>query len=162
MKNDFPNQLLDRLWHTTSTARYQMILEEGYIMPNPQISDEERFSAYRGPDFYPYIRTLGGVSLFDFEEFHPRRYQRRYPLSNWRQFVPYRPSWGESIWIEIKRDHVVENFVSAKDLLVRWRKDKTFNSIMPMIESAHIGPIPLAAFGCVLKYDSTGAFEVLL
>ena len=162
-KEDFPSLLYGRLWHTTSPARYQMIIEAGHILPDPQISDQERWGACRGPEFYPYVRSLCGVSLFDFENFNPEHYGKKYPLSTWREFVPYRRTWGHAIWIEINRQVIFEDFISAKNLLARWKQEEAYkHNIMPMIEAAHLGPIPLAAFRCVLKCgDDTEDFEVL-
>lgn len=42
---------------------------------------------------------LGGESLFDFRNFDLKPYSEMYPLSTWREFVPYRPAWKETIWI---------------------------------------------------------------
>lgn len=161
--DEFPNLLHGRLWHTTSPHRYQMIIETGQILPNPQMPDQERWGAYRGPEFYPYVRYLGGVSLFDFENFNPKRYGRKFPLSSWREFVPYRGAWGEAVWIEINRQTILHDFIKAKELLSKWKQEKAYKrNIMPLIEAAHLGPIPIAAFSSVLKCgDGTKGFEVL-
>src|ERR1035438_4494083 len=59
------------LWHTTRPERFDRILSTGAILPEPDILDSERW-ANAGPEHYPYVRTLGGVSLFDFDGFNPR------------------------------------------------------------------------------------------
>lgn len=162
-QKDFPSQLISRLWHTTSLTRYQMIREVGNIMPEPPISDQERWGACSGPECYPYVRSLGGVSLFDSESFNPEHYDKKYPLSTWQEFVPYRSTWGQAIWIEINRESILGGFINAKELLARWKSEGAYkHNIMPMIEAAHLGPIPLAAFSCVLKCgDDADDFEVL-
>lgn len=162
IKENFPSLLRCRLWHTTSPARYEMIIGTGYILPEPQISEQERWGTSQGPEFYPYVRSLGGVSLFDFEAFNPKNYNKKY-IASWGEFVPYRRAWGQSIWIEINRQAIIENFISASNLLKRWKKDEAYkHNVMPMIEAAHIGPIPLTAVTCVLKYDGDAEdFEVL-
>lgn len=162
-QEEFPSMLRGRLWHTTSPARYQMIMKDGFILPEPQVPDQERWAAYRGPEFHPYVRSLNGVSLFDFDSFNPESYDIRYPLSTWREFVPCRRKWGQAIWIEINRLLIFEDYISAKQLLARWKKGESYNHcIMPMIEAAHLGPIPLAVFSSVLKYDGDAElFEIL-
>ena len=100
---------------------------------------------------YPYVRHLGGVSLFDFRGFEPHRYQEDYPLSTWWTFVPYVQAWSESVWIEIDQSALGENYVSAEDLISRHRRDKAYkHMIMPMIEAACIGPVPVTACRRVL------------
>ncbi len=148
--NLFPNVLRGKLWHTTSINRYQMIIESGSILSNPPIPNEERWYAQKGPDFYPYVRLIGGVSLFDFNSFDPDKYSEKYPSSSWSEFVPYRRAWGQSVWIGIERAALKENFICAKELLRRWKEEKAFKHIvMPMIEAACIGPIHVEAFSCV-------------
>ncbi len=164
IKEDFPHVLGGRLWHTTKPERYQMILDAGCILPNPPISDQERWKTGQGPDFYPYVRLLDGVSLFDFEGFNPEHYSKKYPLSSWREFVPYRRTWGQAVWIEIDKQFIVEGFISGEQLLAKWKQDKAYrHPIMPIIEAAHLGSIPLEAFRRVFKcgYDTPG-FEKMI
>jgi hypothetical protein len=58
------------VWHTTNMNRFQGILRSSAILPEPEIPDRERWSTSRGSELYPYVRTLGGVSLFDFRKFN--------------------------------------------------------------------------------------------
>jgi len=161
--DEFPTLLQGRLWHTTSVPRYQMIIETGEILPNPQIPDQERWCTSRGPEFYPFVRSLGGVSLFDFKGFTPRYYRRKFPLSCWMEFVPYRRGWGQAVWIEINRQAIRQNFISTGELLAKWKLNEAYkHNIMPMIEAAHLGPIPLSAFTTVLKCGAgINGFEAL-
>jgi hypothetical protein len=87
------------VWHTTSRDRYHAILQTGSILPEPPISDSERWGTGLGTTGCPYVRSLGGVSLFDFSDFDAEVYSNDYPVSSWREFVPYRSTWGEAIWI---------------------------------------------------------------
>lgn len=154
-------ELHGRLWHTTSPVRYQQILTDGEISPNPNIPDAERWKTDRGPDFYPYVRHLGGVSLFDFSDFEPIRYQSEYPASDWRSFVPIRSVWGTSVWIEICRAAISENFISGDELIRKQRAEEDWiHDKMPEIEAACIGPIPVAAFRRALIVNSPdGSFQ---
>ena len=150
--DDFPNLLLDKLWHTTSMVRYGMIIKDGQILPSPAIPEKERWGSNRGPEFYPYVRSLGGISLFEFSNFETEAYCKKYPLSSWSEFVPYRRTWGTSIWIELNRRAISENFIGGKALLEKWKQEKAYHhNIMPIIEAACIGPIDIGAICCVYK-----------
>ncbi len=135
------------LWHTTHPERFDDILCTGAILPEPAIPDSERW-ANNGPEHYPYVRTLGGVSLFDFDGFDPRTYHDHY-CATWEHFVPYRSDWGSAIWVEIDRDKVAPpEFLSGRELLKRWKAEggPMGNLLMPEIEAAFLGPLPVAAF----------------
>ena len=159
----FPKLLLGKLWHSTSPIRYQMIKDAGWIFPNPPIPEKERWGVSRGPDFYPYVRSIGGVSLFDFEGIDPDNYGEEYPSSSWYEFVPYRRTWGLAIWLEINRDLIFEAFIDGQTLLNKWKHEKAYkHNIMPIIEAAHIGPIPLEAINSAYKFGKDiDGFEAL-
>lgn len=143
----FPKELVGGIWHTTSEERYSNIIESGGILPNPDITEKERWGTSRGSEYYPFVRTIHGVSLFDFCDFNAEEYSKLYPASCWSEFVPYRKEWGCSIWVEIDRKAVIENFISGSELLKKWNRDKAYkNNIMPLIEAAHIGAIPASSF----------------
>jgi hypothetical protein len=149
----FPEELQDGLWHTTTPDRYERIVQSGSIRPEPEIPDSERWKTSRGPDYYPYVRTLGGVSLFDFRGFDPEVYSKTHPMSAWAEFVPCRRSVGTAVWIEIARSKVSRDLVGADALAERWKQENAFaHTIMPRIEAAHIGPIPVASVCRVLRF----------
>ena len=142
-----PPELFGRLWHTTHPDRFNRILSSGAILPEPDIPDGDRWKTLLGKDHYPYVRILGGVSLFDFVEFDPDSYEERCPVSTWREFVPYRTDWGCSVWIELDREQVKAQLISGPDLVARWKSDDAYgHTIMPYIEAAHLGPLSTAAF----------------
>lgn len=140
---------LNGVWHTTNNARFKQILESGTILPEPNIPDSERWSTSQGPQYYPYVRTLGGVSLFDFNGFNPTDYSNRYRASSWEEFIPYRSVWKGAVWIELDTEALGQGFVSGPVLLERWKRDDVGNRIMPLIEAAHMGSIPVTAFKSV-------------
>jgi hypothetical protein len=142
-------RLQGAVWHTTNRERFQGIMRSGAILPEPDIRDTERWSTAQGSNWYPYVRTLGGVSLFDFREFNPEQYSKDYPLSTWAEFVPYRSTWKEAVWIGIDVEKLGKTFLSGSDLLVRWKAAGVGNRIMPIIEAAHLGPLPCVAFKSV-------------
>jgi hypothetical protein len=140
-------ELYGGMWHTTHPDRFKSILFTGAILPEPDIPDKDRWKTSLGKNYYPYVRTLGGVSLFDFDEFDPDSYAARCPVSTWAEFVPYRTEWGRSVWIEIDREQVASQIISGSNLVAKWKSDDAYrHSIMPYIEAAHLGPLPQTAF----------------
>ncbi len=139
-------ELQGGLWHTTHPSRFQQIVEHGAIVPEPDIPDAERWCTGSGQKHYPYVRTLGGVSLFDFEGFDPASYAEKCPISNWHEFVPFRKLWQCAVWIEIDRERAASKLVSGADLTARWKSEAAYgHMIMPYIEAAYIGDLFLSA-----------------
>ncbi|MDN5537352.1 hypothetical protein [Comamonas sp.] len=148
----FPQILLNRLWHSTTPARYELIIETGAILPEPDIPDASRYCTAQGPKHYPYVRTLGGVSLFDFSDFNPDAYSEKY-VASWFTFVPINNGGGNKIWIEINRDLVRKSLIEGIDLVSQWKRNNAYgHNIMPIIEVAHIGPIDTSKFTQVLQH----------
>ena len=140
-------EIVGGLWHTTHPDRFSRILTSGGILPNPNLPDNQRWKTSRGPHFHPFVRTLGGVSLFDFAQFKPEEYSEKYPASCWSYFVPCSVEWGCAVWIEIDREQVAANFISAAQIVAKWNADKAHrHTIMPYIEAAYVGVLPRAAF----------------
>ena len=143
------------LWHTTSESRYEGILASGAILAAPLIPEEERWGTRCGPCGWPYVRTLGGVSLFDFEGFEVATYEARCPSSSWREFVPFRRAWGSSVWIEIDRERVVSGLLDGEALLARQHGESAHrHRLMPYIEAAYLGDILTGFFSRVLVATS--------
>lgn len=65
------------LWHTTSEERFEGIRSRKAILSNPPLGEDERWGTLIGPEGWPYVRTLGGVCLFDFAGFDPEAYDAR-------------------------------------------------------------------------------------
>jgi regulation of enolase protein 1 (concanavalin A-like superfamily) len=92
---------------------------------------------------------LGGVSLFDFNEFDPMIYAEKCPASagSWHAFVPYRSKWGGAVWIEIDRQKVAAQLITASDAVEKWKAEEARgHNLMPYIEAIHIGPLSCSAF----------------
>lgn len=97
---------------------------------------------------------LGGVSLFDFSGFNPTEYARHYSAT-WNSFVPDSHGGGNKVWIEVDRQSVQGSLIESKDLINKWKAEEAYgHNIMPMIEAAHIGPVPMTSFVRVLIYQS--------
>lgn len=136
------------LWHTTHPDRFTAILARGALLPKPEIPDCERWGTAAGKEHYPYVRTLGGISLFDFRGFDPDGYEERCPSSSWAYFVPCHLAWECAVWIEIDRGQVEPpQFFTGLELLAKWKADRAYgHNIMPEIEAAYLGSIPRTAF----------------
>lgn len=139
-------ELVGAVWHTTSQDRFLRIKECGAILPEPDISERERWGTAVGSEGYPYVRSIGGVSLFDLREFEAESYSAEYRSSSWEYFVPCHLCWDSAVWIEIDHEALGPAFVSGVELLGRWKAESSIRRIMPLIEAAHIGPLPCRAF----------------
>lgn len=145
-RQDVLAELVGGVWHTTSQDRFLRILGCGAILPEPGISEHERWGTAGGPEGYPYVRSIGGVSLFDFREFEAESYSVEYRASSWEYFVPCDLSWDSAVWIEIDYESLGSAFISGIELLTRRETEGSCRRIMPQIEAAHIGPLPCRAF----------------
>jgi len=153
-ESDLASVLLSALrgsvWHTTNYERYTGILSAGAILPEPPIPDSDRWGTGPGTIGCPYVRSIGGVSLFDFRDFDPEEYSKDYPVSGWREFVPCRSKWGEAIWIEVDLSKLMAGFLSGREILDRWKA------------AAHVGALPMTAFRRVLRISKdSGAVSQL-
>ena len=157
----FPPELHGGLWHTTPPDRYLGIVEAGHILPDPPVPESERWKTSRGPEYHPYVRALGGVSLFDFQDFDPDAYNETHPMSSWAEFVPCSRTSGVAMWLQIDRFKVSAALIGADALVARWKEESAYrHTIMPRIEAAHLGPLPLKAVLRVLRFGlDTGRFE---
>lgn len=138
-------------WHCTSENRYQQIVREGYIEPNPStVPNHERWKS-QNPEYYSFVRKLKGVSLFDLKEFSEEDYSKKYPLSSWYEFLPICRKFGDTIWLEISLGKG-DAYFSGKQLLQKWKTEGAYkNTIMPEIEAAYIGKIPFNKVKNVFK-----------
>ena len=149
-----PEILRESVWHTTTPERYKSIIEKGSILPEPDLPESQRWGTAMGVTHYPYVRYIGGVSLFDFRGFDEEQYSQKYPISTWRKFVPCSHRSDKAIWIEINRPLIKENLISGEKLLAEWKlSGELRRKIMPLIEVAHIGPLSVTAFERVLIYN---------
>jgi len=155
-----PYELLDDLigsiWHTTSSERLEQIYAAGAITPNPSIPDKHRWNTKGGPGRYPFVREIGGISLFDFRGFDANKYSEKFPLSGWRRFVPCVQYWDESYWIELSVDERSPEFLNGIELQKKQAEMSALSNIlMPLIECAFIGDISIDSFRKVLYYDQS-------
>ena len=155
---NFPSQLLDAFWHTTSVSNYQAIIDSGFIHPEPS-GVELRWGTGQGPEYYPFVRTLGGVSIFDFYGFNPDQYSDKFPMSSWYSFVPLQREWKNAIWIQLSPERMLGKFLKGLELKKLQEEQSAYkNKLMPRIECAHIGSIPVETFVSVLLYEEEQGF----
>jgi hypothetical protein len=140
-------KLMGGLWHTTHPDRFTQILKSGGISPEPDLPEKERWATRDGKESYPYVRFIGGVSLFDLQDFEPESYTEKFPSSSWSYFIPCNLTWDCTVWIEIDREHVAPKLISPTELKNRWEAEKAYHhKRMPGIEAAYIGVLPRTAF----------------
>lgn len=140
-------EIVGGLWHTTHPDRFTRILESGGISPEPDMPDRERWATRDGRESYPYVRLIGGVSLFDLHDFEPESYTEKFPTSSWSYFIPYHLEWGCAVWIEIDRERAASKLVSPMELKERWESEEAYHhKRMPGIEAAYLGVLPRTAF----------------
>jgi hypothetical protein len=132
--------LLGSFWHTTSYVRFRGIIQSGLIMVDPPLPEAERYGGM------PFVRSLGGVSLFDFpSNFNFEEYEADLPGNSIGEFIPFKRSWGNSIWLRIDSDMVRDALKSGMEIRTLWRETGSTRRFMAQVEGAHIGDIPLAA-----------------
>ena len=150
----FPNKLYGSVWHSTSIERYEKIKSDGEIKAEPDLPDKERFSTALGDKHYPFVRSIGGVSVFDFRTFDVKKYNHQFGASNWATFAPCRTGWTETIWIEVDILQVKDTFISGQEIREKWKNENSSRKFITIIEGAVIGSIPSSAFKKVLLYKS--------
>ncbi|MBL3594827.1 hypothetical protein JMM63_04460 [Rhodovulum sulfidophilum] len=140
VKDFIEEYLLGSFWHTTSSARFERIIQSGFIMADPPLPEAERYGGM------PFVRSLGGVSIFDFpSNFSFEKYEAELPGNSIGEFIPFKRLWGSSIWLRINTDMVSNALKSGREIRDLWRKMGSTRRFMAQVEGAHIGDIPLAA-----------------
>jgi hypothetical protein len=140
-------EIVGGLWHTTHPDHFTKILESGGISPEPDIPDNERFGTAAGENDYSYVRSIGGVSLFDLHDFDPDSYSDKFPASSWAYFIPCHLAWGCAVWIEIDREKTASRLISPAELKIKSDSENAHRRRrMPGIEAAYRGILPRTAF----------------
>ena len=82
---------------------------------------------------------------------------------SWQTFVPVREGWPASVWFEIDTSAVSGEYVGPKDLSERQDIEGAHrHTLMPRIEAAVIGSIPLRAIrAAYLSSEGGEDFEEL-
>lgn len=146
------------LWHVTRAERYSKIISSGGIDPNPEgVPDTERWQTQNGQRGFPFVRYVGGVSLFDFINWDIDKCAgscvRGLYCCGWEYFIPVLQWNGRrldsSVWIEINYDAVKHNLKLNEELESSQRAEQKrsgdIHTLLPCVEAAHIGRIPCSA-----------------
>ncbi|WP_426030916.1 hypothetical protein [Caulobacter sp. DWP3-1-3b2] len=144
------------LWHVTHPRRFEQIMASGGLLAEPSDSNEGRVGTAKGPEGYPFIRSRGGISLFELFEFDADAYTERCPSSTWRTFIPCPPTWGGGVWIEIDQPSIAAFYISGADA---WQSYSSAPDrarlIMPFIEAGAMQPVPVSSFRRALFVNSS-------
>lgn len=132
------SKLVGSLWHTTSISRFESIKSTGFIEVEPDLPEKERYGI-------PFVRSLGGVSLFDFREFDAQKYDVDFPANSISEFIPFKRIWGRSVWLKIDDAAIAKNLHSGKQIRTLWHDMDSRKKFMAEVEGAHIGNIPVSA-----------------
>lgn len=155
MSKSFPQILNNKLWHTTSLERFNSIIKTGSILRSPPIEDSERHGSIDDPKYHPLVRQLRGISLFNFINFDPESYEKKYISSTWYSFVPCYYAFEQAVWIEINRDKVARNLILGDELKEISDREINYGNRMPVIEVACLVDIKVDWFLNVLSYDDS-------
>lgn len=159
--------LLNRLWHATSADRWAAIRQSGAILPDPPIPDSARWHTSAGAVDFPFVRSLGAVSLFDFRAFEATTYDARYPVSRWRNFIFPNDDGRYAVWLAIDWVALGPQFISASALMEQLSAEGAQRRpVVPMLEAAHRGPLGIehicAAWQCQAGPDGQPTWHQLL
>ncbi len=150
------------VWHSTSRERFSSIKNDGIIRVEPSLAKSERWKA-QDANYYPYVRKIGGVSLFVLNDFNPEVYSNACPMSSWQTFIPFRKNWGASVWIKVRPDQLGEKFIKPSALWERQDHEKAWrHTLMPRIEGALLGDIKLEQCDMALDISEDGIREISL
>ena len=147
--------LKDGVWHSTSLDRYESIRKSGWLKAHPELPDELRWKTKFGADNYPFVRHIGGISVFDFKDFDAAQYENQRPMSSWREFVPGREAWPEAVWIRIDIQQLTIPYIPPDELLTRWKNEDAYrHALMPDIEGAILGDVKASLFEHLLGVNT--------
>ncbi|TBE77244.1 hypothetical protein ELH01_08300 [Rhizobium ruizarguesonis] len=137
-------RLAGGLWHTTSQRLFEAIMTDGFVRPEPSIPGSDRYGGGRSVSF---VRLIGGFSVFDVpNDFDVEQYRNDFRASSIDEFMPYRRDWKRSIWIKIDPVACGNAVIGGSATLQRWRDEEAYSyRIMPEIEGAHVGDMPVSS-----------------
>jgi len=135
-------RLNGRLWHATSADGLSGILHDRAIRADAATKHSTA-----------YVRSIGGVSLFDLAEpdigIHP-------VAAHWSDWL--RDRTGTPYWLEVDRAAVADQFIGTRETYRRWQErldagGMTATRLIANIEAAHIGSIPLCQVNAIIAVD---------
>jgi hypothetical protein len=147
-----PNELKGKIWHSTSKELALEIYSHGYIIFDPSIDESKRWGG-KSKSTHPFVRSIGGISLFDF----------RLPSSHVSEilysFIPCRTGWPQTVWLEINHFYLGDMFSSAEETRIRWIEAGMNRQYMPKLEAASLRPIPIEYIKSIYISNKKGIFK---
>lgn len=151
MSKTIPNQLKGKVWHSTSVVNAKKIVTHGEILANPDIEAESRWGG-TCESKYPFVRTLGGISLFDFRL--PKTHSNEL-LTRW---VPCHTKIPATVWFEIDISKLKGFFLSAEETRIKWRDAGMDRQFMPHLEASCLCPISVQDIKSIYIGYTSGKF----
>ncbi|MGR5518921.1 hypothetical protein ACPV5H_26345 [Vibrio harveyi] len=149
-----PQQLQGKVWHSTTLENANEIVRKGYILAEPNIDQSKRWGR-NDSSAYPFVRSIGGISLFDF----------RLPSSHSNpmlySFVPCKAGYTQTVWFEIDIQKLDESFLSADETREQWKASGMVRNYMPKLEACSLCPIPTNLVKSVYISNKHGTFKLL-
>ncbi|ENX05966.1 hypothetical protein [Acinetobacter courvalinii] len=144
------NNLLNSVCHTTTVSSFIKIYESKYIYvhPAPEMLEHEKYGNVNCPNNNTYVRSLNGISLFDFEDFSLEKYDNFFKpgYGDLYRFLPIHERNRKdqiSIWLII--DVTLTNkYVNREKLYSQWNSQSKNGKFMPKVEAAILEDIPIA------------------
>ncbi|PKG86490.1 hypothetical protein CXF85_01950 [Colwellia sp. 75C3] len=149
MPKRIPHKLKGKVWHSTSFDNAVKIIKSGSILSNPNISTEDKWGGNSETD-YPFVKSIGGISLFDF------RLPESHSSELLYRWVPCQVKFSKTVWFEIDTSKLHSCFLSAEDTLVKWEKAGMTRNYMPYLEASCISPIDTQYIKSILIGDQNG------
>ncbi|EJV1663834.1 hypothetical protein AB7W88_03095 [Providencia vermicola] len=147
----FPIQLLGQVCHVTTYSRFETIKNVGFIKVNPDIPDQDRTGNGK-KDKYPIVRTINGISVFDFRFVTERFLNNRNHRNKWNWVFNWRYFGHEDlVWISINIEDFKECFLSVEEVTKKGVEGR--RNFIPKLEGAILSDIPLRSFNSISVYS---------
>lgn len=152
--------LLDTVCHTTTVASFLKIYESGYIKgePNQKTLEHKIYSNCLDMNNTTYVRSIGGVSLFDFKNFSLQEYDTYFKEGSYGELYRFLPMHqrnekdGMSIWLVIGGNYT-DKYIDRLSLKNMWEKQKN-SMFMPNVEATILEDIPINWIKKVIVYKA--------
>ncbi|HGN2068222.1 hypothetical protein [Proteus sp. HMSC14B05] len=154
--NKFPKHLLGNVWHATTATRFKLIKKNGFIKINPNIPDQDR-TGCGNKEKYPLVRTLKGISIFDFRIVDEKYLNDHY--SHWNWVLVSGVEYEDIIWISINLDKLKDCFLSGEEVSAIANNSKEYRKYIPKIEGAILCDIPLSSFEDVWGFSHKNKYS---
>ncbi|ELA9814221.1 TPA: hypothetical protein ACGSUT_004207 [Vibrio parahaemolyticus] len=154
MSTKVPTELKGKVWHSTSIENAMSIVRQGFIFAEPDI-DQTKCWGGKSERVHPFVRSIGGISLFDF----------RLPNSHVSEilysFIPCKSGCAQTVWFEIDVSRLSDSFLSADETRMRWRESGMSRQYMPKLESTSLCPIPTSYINSIYISRKMGCLNLL-